>query len=363
MKKTIIVIDKNVKLTPAQAKAHYTWTETLSNGKPFFCVPTRKVISEGSQFQHKKLCDGRTFTLGWTCGFSCQFCYVKTILCRHAGIARILKESGLAFQDVVVEKEDPLPVLTRQLVGKNGQRKFPDPKDRQVVFSSPMIDVAANRKTALLTVEACRIILDQTAWTIRLLSKSAGLKLIAEGLSEYRERVIYGLSTGTLADNLARAFELGASSPSARVRTLRWLQDNGYRTFGMICPSLPQEDYASFSSELAEAIRADRCEHVWAEVLNVRGKSMERTCTSLRARGFEKEAVRVEQLQDDPAVWETNARQTFLAHARTIPPEKLRFLQYVGAGQREWWAAQKPNGAILLGKTAATVRRAGRPRV
>jgi DNA repair photolyase len=210
MSKSTFTINTAALLTNAQSKARYTWTRTWRNGKPVFLVPTRSVISEGSEFQQKKLCDGRTFTLGLTCGFSCLFCYVKSVLCRHSGIARILKETGLSFQDVVVEKEDPLPVLKRELVTSNDQQRFADPADQGVIFSSPMIDIAANRQMALRTVEASRLILDHTSWTIRFLSKSAGLKTVAEGLSDYRGRVIYGLSTGTLDDKVAAAFEVHA---------------------------------------------------------------------------------------------------------------------------------------------------------
>jgi DNA repair photolyase len=350
MSKSTFTINTSAVLTNAQSKALYKWTMTWRNGKPVFLIPTRGVISEGSEFQQKKLCDGLTFTLDLTCGFSCLFCYVPSILCRHAAIARIMKETGLGFQDIVVEKEDPLPILRRELTMRDGRLKYADPSDSRVIFASPLVDVAANSQAVRRTIDACRIILVNTHWTIRLLSKSAALRQVAEGLADYRERVIYGLSTGTLSDAVARAFEAGASSPTARIRTLRWLQDNGYRTYGMACPCLPQEDYAGFAAQVAEAIRADQCEQVWAEALNVRGQSLVRTCKGLRAAGFERESNLVEAVRRDPAAWEANARATLLALAKVIPREKLSFLQYVGAGQRSWWEDQRHLGAVLLGK-------------
>ena len=48
--------------------------------------------------------------------------------------------------------------------------------------------------------------------------------------------------------------------------------------------------------------------------------------------------------------WEHNARATFLAHARCIPPSKLRFLQYVTPKTREWWAERREHGTVPLGK-------------
>jgi hypothetical protein len=125
------------------------------------------------------------------------------------------------------------------------------------------------------------------------------------------------------------------------------LQDNGYRTFGMICPSLPQHEYDAFAREIRDAIRAEKCEHVWAEVINVRGDSMTRTITALRAGGFDWYADALDQTRNH-AVWETYARDTFLAHSEIYPRGQLRFLQYVNAKTRSWWKARENIGAIVL---------------
>jgi DNA repair photolyase len=225
------------------------------------------------------------------------------------------------------------------------------------------VDVAANLLDARETISACRLILENTHWQIRLLSKSSLLRLVAEELGDYRDRVIYGLSTGTFQDRLAMGFETHASSPTARLRTLHWLQDSGYRTYAMICPSLPQNDYDKFARIAAEAVRSDRCEHVWAEVLNVRGKSLARTCASLLRAGFEPEANALAQVsgEENKGNWEEYARATFLAHASVLPPAKLRFLQYVQPGQADWWQRQKNRGAVLLGKHATAPIPLGEP--
>ena len=49
-------------------------------------------------------------------------------------------------------------------------------------------------------------------------------------------------------------------------------------------------DYERFAHEMHDAIRAEKCEHVWAEVINVRGESMTRTVAALRVGGFEPDA-------------------------------------------------------------------------
>jgi DNA repair photolyase len=207
------------------------------------------------------------------------------------------------------------------------------------------VDVAANIDLARETIEACKIILQLTHWQIRLLSKSNLLPLIARELPP--DRMIYGVSSGTLDDNLARSFEQGTPLPSKRIASLHWLQDSGYRTFGMICPSLPQREYDAFAHEIRDAIRAEKCEHVWAEVINVRGESMTRTVAALRAGGFDWYADALEQTRNRD-VWETYARQTFTAHSKVYPRGKLRFLQYVNTKTRSWWKVRENLGAILL---------------
>jgi DNA repair photolyase len=129
--------------------------------------------------------------------------------------------------------------------------------------------------------------------------------------------MIYGVSTGTLDDTLARSFEQGTPLPSKRVASLHWLQENGYRTFGMICPSLPQHEYDAFAREIRDAICAEKCEHVWTEVINVRGDSMMRTTAALRAGGFGWYAEALDQTRNHD-VWETYARETFLAHSQNF---------------------------------------------
>ena len=139
--------------------------------------------------------------------------------------------------------------------------------------------------------------LDQSAYSVftwlstSVLSKSSLLPELAKLIPEkFKHRMIYGFSTGTLDDALCNSFEKGTPLVSKRIKSLHWLQDNGYRTFGMLCPILPQENYDEYAARAAEAIRVDRCEHVWAEVINLRGDSFTATCEALENDGFLKEA-------------------------------------------------------------------------
>ncbi|RYG98118.1 MAG: hypothetical protein EON58_08080 [Alphaproteobacteria bacterium] len=223
-----------------------------------------------------------------------------------------------------------------------------------------LVDVAATMEILRETAEICKLILENTNWQIRLLSKSSLLKLLVTKnmiATEYHHRLIMGFSTGTLDDRLAASIEKGTSPVSKRIKALHELQDLGIRTFGMICPSLPyasQEDYDSFSRAMCEALRIDRCEHVWAEVINVRGHSLVDTVKALRDGGYTAEAERVEAVSGTGKAerWEEYARMTFEAHKKHVPADKLRFLQYLGKGPADYWSEERGAGVVLLGKEA-----------
>lgn len=325
----------------------------------------RTIITFQSEaFEEKKLCDALTFNLGDACAYSCEYCYVEAqmlkldkplIDAKNLADGRTAEQKNLlAFSDVVIRRRDALKVLHDQLIDKKGRKVYCDPDDKRVIYSSTLVDVAANKDLLKETAEACNLILDNTHWQIRLLSKSSMLhhlvekKLIPE---KHHQRLIFGVSAGTLDDKVAAAIETGTAKVSARLKSLGWLQDRGFRTFGMICPSLPQDDYETFSKDMCAAIRVDKCEHVWAEVINVRGDSMVRTLSALRRAGFSDMADRVAELSDSNK-WEEYARATFHAHAANIPVGKYRFLQYVDKESIGWWTEQIPNGALVLGSVA-----------
>jgi len=245
------------------------------NSKPRFLVNSGTVINDKSGFQKKLLCDGLTFTAGQACAFSCKFCYVEAMIFKkHKRLQAISQERGLKFEEMCVEIEDA-PAKARNYLTRNGEPRFADEADNRVIFASPLVDVAATMSQVKTTVEICMAILELTHWHIRLLSKSPLLVEVAKRIPvQYKNRIIYGLSTGTMDSDLAKAFEIGTGLVSKRLAALKWLQDNGYRTYAMICPILPQADYNAFAQSVVQHIDIGKCEHVWAESMNVRGDSL-----------------------------------------------------------------------------------------
>jgi len=312
----------------------------------------RRILNMSSAFKHKLLCDGPTFSAGDSCRMKCSFCYVESIFGRDPKIQNALANAATTFDQAVIRRNNPVHNLQEQLLNK-GKPRYDDPRDNRVIYASPLVDVAANVEMAKETIALCRVILEHTHWHIRLLSKSNLLTIVAKALPEYKNRMIFGFSTGTADDQLAAAFEQGTAKVSKRIAALHQLQNDGYRTFGMICPSLPygnSNQYLQFSSTISEMLRIERCEHIWAEVINLRGQALTNTCNALERAGFKAQATRLKHVSQNKEAWEHYARATYQAHASVIPAGKLRFLQYVTPNTITWWAAQP--GAVLLGKAA-----------
>lgn len=115
-------------------------------------------------------------------------------------------------------------------------------------------------------------VLLRTSFRIRVLTKFdyVGRSEWIDLFKAHPDRFVVGLSIGTLDDAWARRVEIGTSSPSARVRALRRLQDAGVPTFGMLCPVFPDALAGDGVERLVEAIRPELCETVWSEPFNDR---------------------------------------------------------------------------------------------
>lgn len=332
-------------LTPAQQRAQYTDTQTTRNSKPHFIAPTKQVLSYSEEFAKKQLCSGLTINLGMGCGFQCAYCYVPGQMARHPLVNRIRKETGLKLGEISLTRESPAHVLQRELLYADGTPRF---RTLEIAFTSTLIDPCANLEILAQTREACLLVLQHTPWSLRVLTKSALVPRLATELQQYKDRLIFGLSTGTFDDTTARFLERGASPPTARLAALKTLHVQGFRTFGMICPVLPQKDYNVFAREVAERVLPFVTDNMWAEVINPRGKSFTQTIEALGKAGNFSAKYGFMRVKNDKCAWEEYARATFAALANVVPASKLRFLQYVQDGTAKWWREQSVKGAVLL---------------
>lgn len=122
-----------------------------------------------------------------------------------------------------------------------------------------------------VTERVLSILIEQTSFRVRILTKNAvvGSPKWIRFFEAHRDRLVVGLSTGSLDRPWARNIELRTSTVKARLAALRSLQDTGIPTYGMLCPVFPAalgDDVA----EIIERIRPDVVEEIWAEPYNDR---------------------------------------------------------------------------------------------
>jgi len=324
-------------------------TEPKIMGKPVLMTDSR-ILNLNSGFKHKYLCTGPTFSCGTACAYKCAYCFVEAQVGTKPFVTNVLK--GRNFQDVVIRRNDAVNKLRVELRTARGELKFK--MATGVIYGSPLVDIAATEELTKETVEIVQVLLQDTGWEVRLLSKSPLIRKIADSLSkDQKNRVIFGLSTGTIDDEIARAIEPACPAASKRCEALRWLQDNEFRTFAMLCPIMPQP-MDQFIEKMKDLIRPERCEHVWAEIINVRGLSMQKTIAGLERAGLHQAAADLGAVSGEgkkPA-WEKYARDTFQALVKVVPRNadgpKLRFLQYVNKSSSSLWEQHVAHGAVLL---------------
>lgn len=240
-------------------------------------VPSiKRPIQPSPGFAKKRLSEFKLDILG-LCGFGCRYCssnegnYLRIKRSEFADITeQQLGQRLLPAQDpsLTFAWPDVLERLEAQLAGKRPGWG----EGRTLVFSMLTDGFSPALVKAGITKRALRLVLERTSFRIRVLTKNAivGSRPWIEFFSAHPGRFVVGLSTGTLDDEWARRIEVGTSTPTARLRALRALQDAGVPTYGMVCPVFPDLLAGAGLDRLIERIRPDLVEHVWAEPYNDR---------------------------------------------------------------------------------------------
>ena len=306
--------------------------------------------AESKGFQKKELAD-LACNIGNICQFGCSFCYVPAIVRKQKNVQEVLHE-GYGWDEIshYRTKENVMKCVEKDL------RKI-RPDDKRTVIFCTTCDPCATEEHADITSSAILLIMKRSNLQVRVLSKSTLIFDIAKELDEYRDRIVYGLSTGTVRPEISACIEGNASPIEERLETLNLLQEAGYRTFGMLCPILPSE--MPHLEKLVKAINPDRCEHVWAEAINVRGKSLEKTRDQLKQCGLDTDAQLLEDVMEDRDIWRGYSKDLYLMVRQELEKrgasDKLRYLQYVIREPddfKTFFKSQK--GALLLGEKELT---------
>lgn len=304
----------------------------------------------------EKLLAKYVVNIGNMCDFGCAFCYVPAMTLKQKSIQDVLKAGHeLGEFSSYRERANVLEMVRKDL-------KKIDKDDQSMVFFCTTCDPCSTIENVETTAAAMGIILEGSNLQIRVLSKSVLIKELAKGMASWKDRVVYSLSTGTSYPLVSSAIEDHASPIADRVEALHWLQDNGFRTYGMICPVLPSE--ANRADILLDQVRPGRCEHVWVEAINVRGKSFVNTYVKLQNAGAINHAEELSRIIGNKQNWIEYSQKLFMAFQAEMRNrnqlQKLRFLQYVTAKDKDFFQSQEGAVCILPASKSAEKNLPGR---
>lgn len=318
--------------------------ETNNAKTNHFIYEGKTGIGESKEFQKKQLADF-TCNIGNICLFGCTYCYVPSVTIKQQSVQNTLNK-GYEWDEISLyrTKENLLKCVESDL------RKIKRGDKRTVIFCTTC-DPCATEEHADITSSAIRLIMESSDLQVRVLSKSTLILEIAKQLDLWRERIIYGLSTGTVRPEISACIEGNASPVKERFEILQLMQNASIRTFGMLCPILSSE--MPYLDKLIDAIEVKECEHVWAEPLNVRGKSLVKTRDQFMNFGLEEDAQSLEQVIGNKVKWREYCKELFLNLRDKLEERgalgKLRFLQYVTNEPEEFVNFfESQEGAICL---------------
>ena len=310
---------------------------------------TKSGITPSPEFAKKGLANF-AINVGAKCGHDCTYCSTGCTL-RHRVVFQNVNENPFDRGYAIVDDEAPTRVAT--------DAKKIDPKKRKLAQLCTLTDAWAPETLASKLGRKClEAILNESDWHVRILTKNAAVENEFDLLEKHRERVTVGLSlTGTPdKEKVVSSIEPHASLISDRMRVLKKAHKMGLRTYGMLCPLMPEiADSPAQIERLVEFVLACGAEEIFSEPVNPRGRGLIYTQSVLLQNGFEREAIAVGRIRKKKE-WGQYAidllRNIQTAVKNCGCPDKLRFLFYPSKLTKEQidWVNHHSLGVKKLGK-------------
>lgn len=279
----------------------------------------KRLIHPAKGWWKKQLADDH-IELALQCGFGCAYCS------SNSGMHVVMRKqsTAMAVREQLGEAYDrnagdglmlSFPKVIEQLERELRSHRPGYGSGKVLAFSMLTDAFAPQLEKAGITRRALELLLEHTAYRIRVLTKSAviGRADWVDFFVRHRDRFVVGTSIGTLDNSITQTVEVGTSVPTARVRAHRRLQDHGVATFVMACPILPE--HVAGIPALLDELRPELSETVWTEVVNERGDALT------------KERGRIENWSAYATAWYRTFRERA---ARDGWTEKLKCLLYEG---------------------------------
>lgn len=262
--------------------------------------------------------------VGVKCGHGCTYCSSSALLRCHPAFHTAGKS---AFQDgyAIIDPTTP----ERVAHAARSKRK------RGLVQLCTTVDAwcpAAQRYD--LGRRCLEAILSEPGWTVRILTKNAAVVKDYDLIERYRDRVLVGISLTAPADRSAvlSVVEPNASPIEERMAAMEEAHRRGLRTYGRLCPLLP-EIGAKWHRvhELMGIVQDFGVEEVFVEPVNSRGNGLLKTEKALRQAGYNVEADAIGQIRNRRN-WSAYATQ-LINDAQNYGPfdDSLRILVYPGS--------------------------------
>jgi DNA repair photolyase len=252
--------------------------------------PVPAVIAE-NHFVYKSLSNW-AFNIAVGCSHACRFCYVPSAATIKQ--APKLAEYGVKDPDaewgnyVLLRPWDEQRFLASLRSAEKTPRKDLKPDgNRAVIYCSTTdpyqvlrhADPMRQRELAVhsrfIVRRSLELIRDQSTLNVRILSRSPLARADFDLFASFGKRLVFGMSLPTLRNDLAKAYEPRAPSPSQRLVTLHAAKEAGLYVYVALAPTYPECDEADLRATLKAVAELDPIT-IFHEPINIRAENVSR---------------------------------------------------------------------------------------
>ncbi len=266
-------------------------------------------IKRSGPFERKKLA---TFTVnvGTKCGHGCHYCSSAASLRMNASFKEA-GESPFTGGYAIVDPDTP------ERVARDAKRI----RKRGVIQLCATVDAwSPEAQEHDLGRRCLEAILAEPRWTVRILTKNAAVAQDFDLIQKHADRVLVGLSLTATPDkaDVMSVVEPYASRNTERMAVLEEAHKLGLRTYGMLCPLLPEiADAPEQIDSLVRFVVKCGAEEIFTEPVNARANCLILTQEALMEAGYLTEAKAVESIRTRE-VWSVYVRKLIANVQRSV---------------------------------------------
>ena len=249
----------------------------------------RSGITRTLEFEKKKLA-AFAVNCGIACGHECAYCSTKALLRMHKGFTGC-GESPFGSGFAIVDPDTP------DRVARDAKRI----RNRNLIQLCTVVDAWAPEAQEHQIGRRClQAILAEPGWSVRILTKNTAVRNDFDLIEEHRDHVLVGLSLTATPEKagVMQIIEPNGSSNRDRVLAMAEAAARGLRTYGMLCPLLPEiADAPDQIDRLVKLAVQFKAEEIFVEPVNPRGQGLRLCQEALESHGFTVEAAAIAKIR------------------------------------------------------------------